>query len=139
MRCKRIREIILTDYVDGTLKGDGLREVESHLGSCAECRRLAEEARSASSIFKAAPRHEAPPGVWNAIREAISTGPVKSRTVPPLGGAGAWVRRRFAADILEGLRYILLPPRPAFVISTAVALLLFALTVAYLAPRNVYL
>lgn len=121
MRCKRMKEIILTEYIDGKLKGDALQEVESHLGLCPGCRRLAEEAMSVSSLFKSAKRHEAPPKVWNAVRAAVNTGPA---------------RTRFAWRIPERLRSMLLHPKPAFVIYTATALILFAVTIAYLMPGN---
>lgn len=124
MRCKRMEEIILTDYIDGNLKGHALQEVESHLGSCPECRRLAEEAKTASGLLKAAPRHEAPPRVWNSIRAAIDAGPAKTH---------------FAGSILERLRFFLPYPKPALVLATAVLLVLFVLTVARLMPGNGYI
>lgn len=124
MGCERMRETILTDYIDGNLKGDALAEVESHLRACPECRKLAEEAGSASGLFRAAPRHEAPPRVWSAIRAAIDAEPAK---------------RRFAESVWERLRSLLPYPRPAFVIATAVALVLFVLAVVRFMPVNGYL
>lgn len=124
MDCKRMKETILTDYVDGKLKDDALREVESHLGSCPECRALAEEARSDSLLLRAAPRHEAPPRVWDSIRAAMGAVPEKKRL--------AW-------GIWERLRALLSHPRPVFVMATAVALLLFALVAVRLMPGSGYL
>lgn len=116
MRCEKMKDIILTDYIDGRLKGDALREVESHLSECPDCRRLAEDAKSTSSIFRALPRQEASAGVWRAIQAEISAAPQRPHFV-----------------------FNLPRLRPAFVITATAVMLFFVLMTARLVPNNGYL
>ena len=123
MKCKKMEEIILTDYIDGNLKGRILEEMEAHLVSCPGCRALAEEAKAAGKLLRSVPKQEAPPEVWHKIRDEISAAPA---------------RRFFPEIALENLRYHFLRLRPAVVLVTATALLFFVLTAVRLIPQSNY-
>jgi hypothetical protein len=43
MRCDKVRELLLTDYIDGELDPDTLEEVKKHLEGCVSCRELEKE------------------------------------------------------------------------------------------------
>jgi hypothetical protein len=60
-------EILLAEYMDGTLHGGAQAAVESHLESCAGCRELAEDAsRAVAFIARTAPV-DAPPELLTRI------------------------------------------------------------------------
>lgn len=123
MNCKRTEKLILTDYIDGNLKGRALEDIELHLRSCPGCHALAEELRAAGKLFRAVSQQEPPPEVWYKIRNEISAAPV---------------RRGFPETALMYARYYLSNLKPAVVIAGAAALLLFALAVVRLMPYNDY-
>jgi len=121
MNCKRVEKLILTDYIDGNLKGRALEKIEAHLGSCPGCRALADELRGASKLFRAVGRQEAPAGIWHKIRDDISA---------------ISARRYFPETALEYLRYHLSRLRPAVVIASAAVLLIFIFTAVRLIPQK---
>lgn len=60
-------EILLAEYVDGTLTGEARRVVESHLNSCAGCRELAQDAASAVEFLGRTAAIEPPPELVTRI------------------------------------------------------------------------
>lgn len=124
MNCKKMERIILTDYIDGNLKGRALEEVEAHLRSCPGCHALEQELRAAGKLFRAVPQETAPAGIWYKIRDEISSAP-----------AG----RYFPEAVFAHARYYLSHLKPAFVIASAAVLLLFALAAVRLMPYRDYL
>ena len=124
MNCKRMEKLILTDYIDGNLKGRALEDIELHLKLCPSCHALAEELRAAGKLFRAVPQQEAPSEVWHKILAEINTAPV---------------RRRFPKTALVYARYYLSHLKPAVVIASAAILLLFVLTAVRLMPHKDYL
>jgi len=72
MDCKKMEEIILTDYIDGKLEGAVLKEAEGHIASCAGCRGLVREFKAVAASLHNAPREEPPDLVWEKIRAAIT-------------------------------------------------------------------
>ena len=122
MNCKRIEELIITDYCDGNLKGRALEEVESHLVSCTNCLRLAQEVKSASKLFRGALERQDPPGyLWRRVRDEISANPV---------------RVHYTESVFGRLRYSLSHSRPAFVMASAAVMILFVLTITRLMPHK---
>jgi len=119
MRCEMMKDIILIDYIDGRLKGDALRDVESHLSSCAACRKLAEEAMALSASLKSFPKEAPAPGVWRAIERELIAFPAKTQ---------------FADNVLERLRSFIPHPRPAFVMATVTAIIIFTLIAVRFIP-----
>jgi hypothetical protein len=66
MHCSDI-EIMLAEYVDGTLHAGAKAAVESHLSSCAGCRELAEDASSAVAFMARTAVVDAPPELLTRI------------------------------------------------------------------------
>ena len=66
MNCSDI-EILLAEYVDGTLQAGAKSAVTLHLAACAGCRELAEDAASAVAFMERAAPVEAPPELLTRI------------------------------------------------------------------------
>jgi predicted anti-sigma-YlaC factor YlaD len=76
MRCERIQELILTDYMDKELDEKLVREVDRHILSCAACREFKRLAvRKAEQPFKAAQPQEAPSYIWERVKQEIFAEP----------------------------------------------------------------
>ena len=60
-------EILLAEYVDGTLHTEAKSAVESHLASCTGCRELAEDASSAVAFIARTAPVDAPPELLTRI------------------------------------------------------------------------
>jgi predicted anti-sigma-YlaC factor YlaD len=72
MNCKRIKELILTDYIDGETSEPVESLVKAHLSDCADCRAYEQGVRQRSSmLFKNVGPEQPPAEVWQKIREAI--------------------------------------------------------------------
>jgi len=121
MNCKKIEKLILTDYIDGNLKGCVLEELETHLKSCPACRKLAEEAAYTKNLFKSVPRQEAPAGMWRKIQVEISAQPAKGLSIKYL---------------LDRIRCRLPTLKPAFVMTSTAVILLLIVTALWLMPRK---
>jgi len=73
MNCKKVRELLLTDYLDKQTGLELRTEVEEHLKICPECRRLEDEIRRAIVLpFKDAKGPQAPHYLWLNIKERIA-------------------------------------------------------------------
>jgi predicted anti-sigma-YlaC factor YlaD len=115
MNCKTIRDILLTDYIDGCCEPERLALVDGHLKICPECRQLLEMIQSRTvSPFVGAPVESVDPSVWQRIREKT-----EKRQVPDLA--------EIAGDFLMGIRKCFLVPAPALAWSLVVLLGVFSL------------
>ena len=73
MNCKKMRELLLTDYLDKQTEPELSTKVEEHLRICPECRRLEAEIRRAIVVpFKDAKGPQAPQYLWRNIKERIA-------------------------------------------------------------------
>ena len=71
--CKKIKDLILADYVDGEADPVVRDQIDSHLHLCSDCRRFAQEAQTRLiTPFKAATRENVPPEVWLTIKARIT-------------------------------------------------------------------
>jgi hypothetical protein len=76
MSCDRMEKRILP-YVDGRLKASEMREVETHLKTCAACLLRVNELRALSGLLDELPRIE-PSGAFDArVRARVTAEPVK--------------------------------------------------------------
>ncbi|MFA4980942.1 MAG: anti-sigma factor [Candidatus Omnitrophota bacterium] len=107
MRCKEIRELIMTDYLDGELKGKTLEEVRLHIEGCAECRAIEIRLKGLGASLKKAVPAEPRGEVWERIRADLTSGKA--------------YRPGIFAEAREGLRAFLLGPRFVFARTAAVA------------------
>jgi Putative zinc-finger len=82
-------EILLAEYVDGTLSGDARAEVEAHLAACDRCREelaLAEHARGALGRL---PEVSPPEGLTFLVRRRAARGPAPRTARWVAAGAAA--------------------------------------------------
>ena len=114
MNCKKIKELIITDYLDGEIDLTLKKEIEGHLKVCNQCRQFVQALRqSAVEPFKDAKRNMPPESVWRNIESAIE----QQRTKNVFGNI---------ADKI----YALFPVRkPAFVVATIITIALIALVI----------
>lgn len=117
MNCKRIQELLITDYSDGEISERLKRMVERHLSICNECRQF-EQAVLKTTIepFKKAQKIKPPNYVWSQIKETI----IKEKSRQP---------ERVLVNLRDFLYRILYIPKPAFVIATAMVVILVAIIV----------
>jgi anti-sigma factor RsiW len=137
MTCADI-EILLADYVDGTLHGERKSAVESHLTGCELCAELARDAAGAVSFMEHASSVDAPPELVTRILFEITDGPSRAEIKP------SWVRRIFGKWLEPVLQ-------PRYAMGMAMTILSFAmlgrfsgievrhLTLADLDPVKVYM
>jgi anti-sigma factor RsiW len=131
-------EILLADYVDGTLHGEQKSALESHLSGCELCAELARDAAGAVAFMDRAAVVEAPPQLVTRILFEITDGPSRAQVKP------SWIRRIFG----KWLEPIL---QPRYAMGMAMTILSFAmlgrfsgievrhLTLADLDPVKVYM
>jgi len=82
-------EILLADFVDGTLRGDAASALEAHLAGCAACGQLARDSAEAVAFMERAAVVEAPPELVTRILFEVTAGPSRAVIKPSL------VRRLF--------------------------------------------
>ncbi|MDD2689936.1 MAG: zf-HC2 domain-containing protein [Candidatus Omnitrophica bacterium] len=124
MDCSKIKELLLTDYLDKQADVRLRIQVQKHLGACAECRRFEEEVRMAAvSPFKNAAKPEAPESVWINIKDNI---------------ARSESRKLSLLDVITGKLKVFSLPRPAFALAstTLVFLIIFAAITKHSADKN---
>jgi len=95
MNCKRIRELVKTDYIDGEASAEVQKEIREHLSVCNQCRQF-ERALQEMAIepFKKAREIRPPELVWHRIKETIEKKPSE----------GLFAGLRNSLDIIFGLR-----------------------------------
>ena len=110
MNCKKIRELLLTDYLDKQTELELRTEVEEHLNICPECRRLEEEIRRAVVLpFKDAKGPQAPQYLWLNIKKRIAQRESSKR------GLLDWLREKIRVFSL---------PAPALTFASTMVILL---------------
>jgi predicted anti-sigma-YlaC factor YlaD len=123
MNCKRVRELLLTDYFDGCLAREEVTCLEAHLDQCPGCRAVAAEAGDMRGMaWAGGPRMEAPPEIWRKVKAMIEA---ETPVVAPAGlaGPGVW----------ERLKEVLFP-RPGLVLASVLSVLLVAVIVMKTLP-----
>ena len=111
MDCKKIQDMIITDYIDGEAAPRLKKKIEAHLERCSICREIEKAARKiAVGSFGEAGRLEPPEFLWERIKGNIPERQEK-RTL-----------RRAVEWVLE----ILSRRKPVFALATSVALIFFA-------------
>ncbi|MEK7273668.1 MAG: zf-HC2 domain-containing protein [Candidatus Desantisbacteria bacterium] len=71
MNCKKIQELLLTDYLDGELNTMILDRIEQHMDSCIHCRQFEQEIQIVRLPFEKVRYIEPPTRVWEGVREKI--------------------------------------------------------------------
>jgi hypothetical protein len=136
MNCGEV-EILLADYVDGTLHGtqdgDPKSAVEMHLAQCAACSELARDAAAAVEFMGRAADVEAPPELVTRLLFEITAGPSRAVIRPSLG------RRLFGGIFGSWLGKWLEPVlEPRYAMSMAMTVLSFAMIFRFagISPRQ---
>lgn len=118
MNCSDV-EILIADYLDGTLAADRKAAVEGHLATCKACDELARDAGSAMAFMERASEVAAPPELITRILFEVTSGPSRAAVKP------SWIRRifgpRFGGRVLEPLL------QPRYAMGMAMTLLSFAM------------
>ena len=112
MNCADV-EILLAEYVDGTLHVEAKSAVQTHLESCAGCRELAGDALAAVAFLGRVAEVEAPPELVTRILFEMTDGPSRTVVKAPLA-------RRLFGKILGSWVEPVLQPRWAMGMGMAV-------------------
>ncbi len=111
MNCKKIRELILTDYTDNRLDEKTRKNLDEHLAACPGCASLATSVKKyAIEPFKKAVSLDPPERLWDNIRAAI-----EPEATPP-----------FAQVLIDNFLRLISLPKSIFTLSSALALILIA-------------
>lgn len=113
MTCAEL-EILLADYVDGTLHGEPKSVLENHLAGCVQCAELARDAAAAVAFMERAAVVDAPPELVTRILFEVTDGPSRAAVKP------SWARKVFG-KWLEPLL------QPRFTMGLAMTILSFAM------------
>jgi hypothetical protein len=120
MNCAEL-EILICDYVDGTLAPAEKAVVESHLAACPACAELARDSAAAVSFIGHAADVEPPPEL---ITRILFDAPWTRQKVVRRGGFG-WLTKWFAPVL-----------RPKFVMGAAMTILSLSMLTKYVAPMR---
>jgi len=115
MNCKKIRDLIITDYIDQEAPDAAQKEIQAHLKVCAGCRGFEQALREKVSVPLRAMEPATPPySVWQRIRQVIDEEEAR-QSVPFL---------RRVSDFLAG---VVFKPKPALAFSAVLIVVLVAL------------
>jgi len=125
MKCEYVKELILTDYLDGQLGKEQRTQIEKHLTICRDCKEYELLTRTAVvEPFNNPERHNPPEAAWHKIREQIEEKlPLQEPT-------------NSFADLIRKVKTFLYIPKPAFVVTTIIVLLIAVITVIKLQPED---
>lgn len=113
MTCAEL-EILLADYVDGTLRAEEKSALDAHLANCAECSELARDAAGAVAFMERASTVDAPPELVTRILFEVTSGPSRAQVKP------SWTRRIFGKWLEPVLQ-------PRYAMGMAMTVLSFAM------------
>jgi len=115
MNCADV-EILICDYVDGTLEADRKAELERHLDRCPACAELAHDSAAGAAFLDQAPEVDPPVELVNRI---LFNAP--------------WIRRK--SRLREWLDSLLSPIlQPRYAMSMAMTIVSFAMLARFLVP-----
>ena len=117
MNCKKSRELIITDYLDGEMGEKEKACIEEHMAGCPECRKFYTSSKKAAvEPFLSAKPANPPEYVWRRIRETILS--------------EKEAKRSFWPDIFERVKTFICIPRPVLAIVSVVILVITIGTMA---------
>lgn len=72
MNCKKAKDLILTDYIDGELDQRAKDEIDAHLSACRECFVFAESLKKdVAAPIRHAARQNVPEDLWRLVKSRI--------------------------------------------------------------------
>ena len=130
MTCAEL-EILLADYVDGTLHLDSRAALENHLAGCAACRQLADDVAGVTAFFERVPAAEPPAELMTRIMHHAPLGRHAVTEPRPADARPSWFKRFFG-----GFFHAWLQPR--YVMGMAMTILSFSMLArfAHIEPRQ---
>jgi hypothetical protein len=135
MTCAEL-EILLCDYVDGTLRAEERTALEEHLPGCPACRQLAGDVAGVTAFFERVPRAEPPAELLTRIMHQApgGAGAVRDRAARELSHDDAqpsWIRR-LSGRLFQGWL------QPRYVMGMAMTILSFSMLArfAHIQPRQ---
>lgn len=124
MDCKKARELLLTDYVDGEVSVSIRNEIKLHLKGCAACQALEQKVLGVRKHFREIKPVKPPEELWSSIKESLSKEQVRYE--------GSLVSR--AIDFIHSSLWL---RKPAFALSTIITVILLAVAVMHFqTPRQ---
>jgi hypothetical protein len=73
MKCKKVKELLLTDYYDSQLSKELVEQLKTHIKTCAGCAQLEKEISAAiPEILKNDIQLQAPQEIWLNIKDKIA-------------------------------------------------------------------
>lgn len=119
MNCKKVKELILTDYLDGQVSEQQKKQIEKHLASCGPCKEYELLAKkTVIEPFNNAERLRPSEAVWHKIKEHIEE--EEQELTSPF------------ADLIRRIKSFLYVPKPALVVATIIVVLLVIVTIVKL-------
>jgi len=123
MNCEKIKELILTDYIDNEMNDEEKIGLNIHFARCRGCKEFFETVKNTVvKPFANAKKIEPSGFIWRRVKEAIIAKQQK--------------KLDFAASILEKLKSVFYIPWPALAISTIMALVLIVVLMTTLKFSN---
>jgi len=114
MNCKKMQELIMTDYTDSETSVALRKQVERHLDSCSGCsdfKRNLEE--TAIRPFRAAEKVKPPDFVWNRIEESVTS-----------------EKRNILLNLRDSLYNVFAVRKPVFAVTAVIATIVIVLFLA---------
>jgi len=134
MTCAEL-EILLCDYVDGTLHVEQRTALESHLSGCPACTQLAEDVQGVTAFIERVPEVRPPSELMTRILHYAPTG---RRAVAEERASAArfWNERPWSKRLFGGFVQSVLQPR--YVMGMAMTILSFSMLArfAHIEPRQ---
>ena len=124
MQCKKIQELLKTDYLDGEVSPQEEQFIKEHLQQCPECGRLEKELQAQRMLFQGAKRTQVPERIWYNIRDAIVTERLNQEEVA------------LSREILERLKNLIFARRPVFVLATSLSVIILLAVIATTFVQN---
>ncbi len=124
MKCKKVKDMILTDYLDEQLNEDQKKNIEEHLSSCGICREYELAARkTVIEPFNNVEKQNPPEAAWHKIKEQIKEENRQGLTSP-------------FADLIRRINPFVYATKPALAVVTIVIIIFVATAIIKLPSEN---
>jgi hypothetical protein len=129
MTCAEL-EILLCDYVDGTLHAEQRTALESHLSGCPACTQLAQDVQGVTAFIERVPEVRPPAELMTRILHHAPTGR-RAAAEERASASPSWVKRLFGGFVHSVLQ-------PRYVMGMAMTILSFSMLArfAHIEPRQ---
>ncbi len=126
MKCRKVRDLILTDYLDGQANEEQKKNVEKHLASCKLCNEYELAVKKAAfDPFINAERQNPPEAAWHKIKEQIE----EEQQRPGITSS--------FADLVRRINPFVYVPKPALAVATIVIVLFVVVAIIKLPSENI--